>query len=119
MYKYHSVQYIYHNAILVYSAVIIVQFMYMCTVQLSQCTIQFRCTVEYSTGVQYSYSTVQVYSIIVQNRLSHLLVGRVGAHESQLDRVEGVGGQDLREEAGVDHRGLGQGSTLCNEGQYQ
>ena len=46
--------------------------------------------------------------------ISHLLVGGVWAHESQLDRVEGVGGQDLREEAGVDHRGLGKGSTLCN-----
>ena len=71
-------------------------------------TAQYRCTAQ-----------LHVYSIIVQNRLSHLLVGGVGAHESQLDRVEGVGGQDLREEAGVDHRGLGQESTLCNEGQYQ
>ena len=66
----------------------------------------------------------QLASLVDQHRrlgaavIGQLLVGRVGAHQGQLDRVQGVGGQDLREEAGVDHRGLGQGSTLCNEGQY-
>ena len=39
--------------------------------------------------------------------VGELLVGGVRRHQGQLDGVEGVGGQDLREEAGVDHRGLG------------
>ena len=39
--------------------------------------------------------------------VGQLLVGRVGGHQGQLDRVDGVGLKDLGEEAGIDHGGLG------------
>ena len=55
----------------------------------------------------------QLASLVDEHRglgaavIGELLVGRVGAHQGQLDRVQRVGGQDLRKEAGVDHGRLG------------
>ena len=39
--------------------------------------------------------------------VSQLLIGGVWGDEGDLDRVAWIGVQDLDEEAGVDHRGLG------------
>ena len=39
--------------------------------------------------------------------MSQLLIGGVWGDEGDLDRVAWIGVQDLDEEAGVDHRGLG------------
>ena len=55
----------------------------------------------------------QLAALVDQHRrlgpavVGELLVGGVRGHQGQLDGVEGVGGQDLREEAGVDHGSLG------------
>ena len=61
-------------------------------------------------------------SLIDQHRrfratiVGKLLVSGVRAHQGQLDRIDGVGLQDLSEEACIDHSGFGSVSTHQMDG---
>ena len=79
---------------------------------ISACQKYFRCLLGPEVVVE-AVPGGQLAALVDQHRrlgpavVGELLVGGVRGHQGQLDGVEGVGGQDLREEAGVDHRGLG------------